>query len=54
MADRQGLIARGVVEDLPSLFDAHARFDEALNAEPKQLEAVDSEQMELRRAMGVA
>jgi hypothetical protein len=34
--------------------DAQVRFDEALTAEPRRLEAVDSERMELLQAMGVA
>jgi hypothetical protein len=54
LADRQGLISRGVSEDLPTLAEAQESLDEALTAEPKRLEAVDSEQMELRRALGVA
>jgi hypothetical protein len=54
LADRQGLIARGVVDELPSLFEAQEQFDAALNAAPKRLEAVDSERMELLQAMGVA
>jgi hypothetical protein len=54
LADRQGLIARGVSEELPTLAEVQTRLDDALAAEPKVLESVDSEQMELRRAMGVA
>jgi hypothetical protein len=54
LADRQGLISRGFGEDLPTLAEAQESLDEALTAEPKRLEAVDSEQMELRRALGVA
>ena len=54
MADRQGLLANGVRKELPTLAEAQRRLYEALVAEPKVLESVDSEQMELRRAMGVA
>jgi hypothetical protein len=43
-----------VTEDLPTLAEVQDRLDDALSAEPEQLESVDSEQMELRRAMGVA
>jgi hypothetical protein len=42
------------VRTLPTLAEAQESLDEALTAEPKRLEAVDSEQMELRRALGVA
>jgi hypothetical protein len=49
------LIAAGAKDvTLPTFHDQRALFDEALTAEPKVLEAVDSEQMELRRALGVA
>ncbi len=54
MADRQGLITRGIGEGLPTFAAAQAELDAALMAEPKRLEVVDSEQMELRRALGVA
>jgi hypothetical protein len=54
LADRQGLLASGVREELPTLFEAQQRLHEALVAEPKRLESVDNEQMELRQAMGVA
>jgi hypothetical protein len=54
LADRQALLTRGLTEGLPSLGAAQEAFDAALCAEPKRLEAVDSEQMELRRALGVA
>jgi len=54
LADRQGLLANGVRKELPTLAEAQRRLYEALVAEPKVLESVDSEQMELRRAMGVA
>jgi hypothetical protein len=54
LADRQALLSQGIGDDLPTLVQAQVRLDEALAAEPKRLEAVDSEQMELRRALGVA
>jgi hypothetical protein len=54
LADRQALLSQGIGDDLPTLVQAQTRLDEALAAEPKRLEAVDSEQMELRRALGVA
>jgi hypothetical protein len=57
LADRQALIARGVVEDLPSFRAEQQRIDEALAAEPKPADAgkqISPEQMELRRALGVA
>lgn len=39
---------------LPDLAEKRAVFDAALVEEPKVLAAVDSEQWELRRALGVA
>jgi hypothetical protein len=55
LADRQALIARGVDEGLPTLAETQQRLNEALTAEPKPVVvAVDDEQMELRRALGVA
>lgn len=57
LADRQGLIARGVSENLPTLGLEQAAFDVALEAEPERLAPLslaESEQMELRRALGVA
>ena len=54
LADRTGLIARGVGEDLPALYTAQERLDEALAAEPVPVQAVDSEQYRLRVALGVA
>ena len=55
IADRQALIALGVREGLPTFGEVRRRLDEALLAEPDAPESeVDSEQMELRRALGVA
>lgn len=54
LADRSGLIARGAVEDLPTLHEAQYRLDEVLAAEPVPVQRVDSEQFRLRRALGVA
>lgn len=49
------LLAAGAKDvTLPTFAERRLVFDEALTAEPKRLEAVDSEQMELRRALGVA
>jgi hypothetical protein len=49
------LMAAGAKDvTLPSLQEQRQLFDAALSAEPTPLTAVDSEQMELRRALGVA
>jgi len=57
LADRQALITRGIDEGLPTLAETRQRLNEALTAEPKAPAVVsgpDDEQMELRRALGVA
>ncbi len=57
LADRQGLIARGTTEGLPSFRAEVQRIDEALAAEPQAVDPakqISPEQMELRRALGVA
>lgn len=58
LADRQVaavLLAAGAKDiTLPSVHEQRRIFDEALAAEPKAVTVVDSEQMELRRALGVA
>lgn len=54
LADRGGLIARGVAEDLPALNEAQARLDEALASEPVAVQSVDSNEYRLRVALGVA
>lgn len=58
LADRQAasaLRAGGFDVELPNFADERAAFDVWLNAEPEPvLVAADSEQMELRRALGVA
>lgn len=55
LADRSAFIVRGVeMKDLPSLHEAQVALDEALSAEPKKVESVDSEQFRIRRVLGVA
>ncbi len=57
LADRQGLIARGATEGFPSFRAEVQRIDEALAAEPRAVDPskqISPEQMELRRALGVA
>lgn len=54
LADRQGLIAAGVRENLPGLADAQRQMDERLNEEPEQMAPVDFERLELLQALGVA
>lgn len=55
LADRQvvaTLLAAGAADlEIPDVDDARARFDEALVAEPPQ---VDRDRMELTQALGVA
>ena len=41
-------------QPLPSFIEYRERFDAALVAEPQPLDVVDAEQMQLRRALGVA
>lgn len=45
---------RWSADDVPHLAVHRRRFDEALAAEPPTLTVVDQEQLELRRALGVA
>jgi hypothetical protein len=54
LADRQGCSPAVSATTCRRWSRRRTRLDEALAAEPKRLEAVDSEQMELRRALGVA
>ncbi len=58
LADRQiaalQLVMSGEGGDLPTLQETREAFDAALVAEPQQGTQVDAEQMELRRALGVA
>lgn len=55
LADRSAFIVRGVeMTDLPSLTEAQKALDEALAAEPKRVQSVDSQQFRLRAALGVA
>jgi hypothetical protein len=57
LADRQiaaTLIASGRGADMPDMRAQRAAFDAALVEEPAPVTLVDSEQWELRRALGVA
>jgi hypothetical protein len=58
LADRQiaalQLVMSGEGGNLPTLQDARDQFDAALVADPTVGKQVDPEQMELRRALGVA
>ncbi len=58
LADRQVaavfMAAGGKDVDLPSLVEQRRLLDEALVDEPRAVSQADSEQMELRRALGVA
>lgn len=55
MVDRQALLARGIVEDLPTFGTAQTQFDGALNADavPSAHSSLSVEQLELRQALGV-
>lgn len=48
------LRAAGAEVDLPDPQSQREAFDAALVAEPQPVKQIDSEQMELRRALGVA
>lgn len=57
LADRQALLARGVVEDLPTIFSAQQHFDDWLVAEQQPAQAMTPEQVARREelmALGVA
>jgi hypothetical protein len=54
LADRQGLIARGVGKDLPFFPTERDALMERLAAEPVTVTQVDSEEQQLRRALKVA
>ena len=57
LADRQALLARGVVEGLPSPGAEQANFDAWLQAEPEavaELTPADIEKRDELRALGVA
>jgi len=58
LGDRQIAALQAVMSgqggDLPTFSEQQAAFDAALIAEPEPLSAVGREQMELRRALGVA
>ena len=56
LADRNGLIARGSVEDLPTFGVEQAAFDAWLGSEPEAVEPLSVEQVEKLeelRALGV-
>jgi len=57
LADRQALIGRGLVEELPTVFTAQQHFDEWLVSEQKSAQAMTPEQLARHEelvAMGVA